>query len=158
MFGADVLSGQVHRRGVLGHAELIARLEALKGEGRTSNAEIGRLLSLPNSRITDVFSGKRQVRVDEMKKLVDEFGLEGDSKVSPPTAPSAENLEPILDALLPLAPQGGRMTDQSRRALAEALSYGLGLLGNPLATPATGDALAVASRAAVDRFRAIATA
>jgi hypothetical protein len=154
MYGADGKSRTAHRRSVLGHAELIARLEALKAEKRTTNSEIARLLSLPTPRITEIFDGKRLVRVDEMKILVDALHLEDNA---PSTAPSAENLEPILDALLPLAPPG-RMTDQSRRALAEALSYGLGLLGKPLATPANVDALAVASRAAVARFRAIATA
>ena len=155
MFGADDNNRTAHTRRVLGHAELVARLEALKAEKRTTNSEIARLLSLPTPRITEIFDGKRLIRVDEMKLLVDEYNLEGNAPS--PTAPSAENLEPILDALLPLAPPG-RMTDQSRRALAEALSYGLGLLGKPLATPANVDALAVASRAAVARFRAIATA
>jgi len=155
MFGADDYQGTAHRRPVLGHAELVARLEALKAEKRTTNSEIARLLSLPTPRITEIFAGTRLIRVDEMKILVDTFGLEGEAPS--PAAPSAENLEPILDALLPLAPPG-RLSDQSRRALAEALSYGLGLLGKPLATPATVDALAVASRAAVARFRAIATA
>ncbi len=65
---------------------------------------------------------------------------------------SAENLAPLLAALLPLAPRG-RLTDQSLTALSEALAYGLRLLGDQLATPASDGALAVAARGVVARFR-----
>ncbi|MEO9131808.1 MAG: hypothetical protein ABI240_11435, partial [Sphingomonas sp.] len=105
-----------------------------------------------SSRIAEIFAGKRQVTIDEMKTMVEHFGLEGAS-----AAPNAETLEPILDALLPLAPPG-KLTDQSRRALAEALAYGLELLGAPSANPTSPDALKVAARAAAVRFRETATA
>jgi hypothetical protein len=155
MFGADALRPKRHNRRVLGHQELVVALEQLKAGGRTTNADLARLLDLPTPRIAEIFNGKRLIRVDEMKTLVEAFGLEGTVEQIGP--PSAENLEPMLDALLPLAPPG-RLTDQSRRALAEALSYGLGLLASPLASPANGDALGVAARAAVARFREKATA
>lgn len=115
----------------------------------TTNAELARLLGIATSRIAEIFSGTRRITIDEMKTIVEHFGLEHSG------APSAETIEPILDALLPLAPQG-RMTAQSRRALAEALSYGLGLLGSTRSNAANDDALLVAARAAANRFRDIA--
>ena len=152
MFGADGLHPMRHSRGVLDSKGLLSELERLKTEGVTTNADIGRLIQQPSSRVAEIFSGKRRVTIDEMKTLVEHYGLEATVP-----APSAETLEPILDALLPLAPPG-RMTDQSRRALAEALSYGLGLLGTSLATKASSDAILVAARAAAARFRETANA
>ncbi|PTQ12112.1 hypothetical protein CLG96_05980 [Sphingomonas oleivorans] len=70
----------------------------------------------------------------------------------PGTPVSAENLEALLAALLPLAPKG-RLSDQSLRALAAALSYGLALLGDQLAMPASPDAISVAVRGVAARFR-----
>lgn len=147
MFVADVLRSVRHHGRVLDSKGLLAELERLKDTGRTTNADLGRLLKLPSSRIAEIFEGKRRVTIDEMKVLVEHFGLEAAAP-----APSAETLEPILDALLPLAPPG-RLSEQSRRALAEALSYGLELLGTTPATPANDDALRVAARAAASRFR-----
>ena len=137
---------------MLGSSDLLAELERLKARGLTTNAKLSRLLALPSSRIAEIFAGKRQVTIDEMKIMVEHFGLEGAG-----AAPNAETLEPILDALLPLAPPG-KLTDQSRRALAEALAYGLELLGAPSASQASPDALKVAARAAAVRFRETATA
>lgn len=147
MFVADALRAVRHYPRVLDSKGLLAELERLKSEGATTNADLARLLKLPTSRVAEIFIGKRSVKIDEMKVLVEHFGLD----TSPP-APSAETLEPILDALLPLAPPGP-VTAGSRRALAEALAYGLALLGTPSANQTTGDALQVAARGAVLRFR-----
>lgn len=146
MFVGDVLRTERHYSRVLDSKSLLAELRRLKDEGATTNAELGRLLKLPSSRIADIFDGSRRITIDEMKTIVEHFGIEG-----PP--PSAEMLEPLLDALLPIAPPPGRMTEQSRRALAEGLSYGLASLGIRSASSASGDAIAVAARAAVARFR-----
>ena len=137
---------------MLGSKALLTELTRLKAQGLTTNAKLSRLLELPSSRIAEIFAGKRQVTIDEMKIMVEHFGLEGAAQT-----PNAETLEPILDALLPLAPPG-KLTDQSRRALAEALAYGLELLGAPSASQASPDALKVAARAAAARFRETATA
>jgi transcriptional regulator with XRE-family HTH domain len=74
-----------------------------------------------------------------------------------PVAINAENLAPLLAALLPLVPRG-RLTDQSLTALSEALAYGLQLLGDPLSSPAGDGALAVAARGVVARFRELGSA
>lgn len=149
---ADALrQPRLHGR-VMDSRTLLASLERLRDDGRTTNADLARLLKLPSSRIPEIFEGRRRITIDEMKTIVEHFGLE-----DRPPVPSAETLEPILDALLPLAPPG-RVTDQSRRALAEALSYGLQLLGSDPARLANSDAIAVAARAAAARFRETALA
>lgn len=68
-----------------------------------------------------------------------------------------DNLVPLLNVLLPLAPSG-RATEQSLRALSSALAHGIELLGNRVSSPASEDALAVAARGAVVRFREIISA
>lgn len=150
MFVADELHFTRHYPRVLDSKGLLAELERLKDAGVTTNADLARLLKLPTPRIAEMFVGKRRITIDEMKKIVERYGLEHGT-----AAPSAETLEPILDALLPLAPPG-RVTEQSRRALSEALAYGLALLGSQSAIAASGDAISVAARAAVARFREIA--
>ena len=73
---------------------------------------------------------------------------------SPPAPPLTEDdLAPLLAALLPLAPKG-IVTESAVRDLAGALSYGLELLAVRPAKPATPDAIEVAVRGAVSRFRA----
>lgn len=146
MFVADELRPVVHYTGVLDSRGLLAELERLRADGVTTNADLARLLKIPSSRVAEIFSGKRRVSVDEMKLIVETFGLDSSS------VPSAETLEPILDALLPLVPTG-RLTEQSRKALAEALSCGLELLYNSQASDTSEDALRVAAQAAVIRFR-----
>lgn len=159
---ADSSARYAHIARMIGHDELLAEIRRLRDEGVTTNAELAKLLRLPSSRIADIFATDRKPRkitLDEAKILVEKFGLE---PVPFPRAlevksPSADNLMPLLDALIPLAPPG-RVTDQSLKALSEALSYGLALLGDRIASPASPDAVGVAARAAVARFREIGTA
>lgn len=149
MFGADGMRPIRLYRRVLSHEQLIAELERLKGEGQTTNADLARLWNLPSSRVSELFAGKRRVTVDEMKVVVERFGLDD---IRPTPTPSAKMLAPLLDALLPLVPPG----DQSGRSVevvSEALSYGLQLLEGTDAIPASEDALRVAARAVAARFR-----
>jgi cyanate lyase len=50
-------------------------LDALRARG-LSNAEISRAVGLPSSRIAEIFGGRRQVKLDEAKRLVEAFQLE----------------------------------------------------------------------------------
>lgn len=158
---ADAIYASAHKALMLGHDELLAEIRSLRDSGATTNAELSRLLKLPTSRIADIFATDRKPRkitLDEAKILVEHFGLDSPSEArSEPLAPSADNLLPLLDALVPLAPPG-RPSAQSLRALSEALSYGLALLGDRAARPANSDAIDVAARGAVVRFREIGTA
>lgn len=149
MFVADALRGHDLKSGMLDSKGLIAELCRLRENGITTNADIARLLKLPTSRVAEMFSGKRAIKIDEMKTLVERYGL--DVGYSQPF--NADALEPLIDALLPIAPPPGRMTDQSRRALAEALAYGLGMIGGSPTSQASGDVVEAAARASVARFR-----
>lgn len=132
---------------VIGHDDLLQWLRAERTAGRLTNADVQRLLGLPSSRVAQIFSGERMIKLDEAKRLVEHYGIErlGQSL-------NAETLAPILEAVLPLAPQGAR-PEQVAAVLAEALAYGIELLSGGSAMPPSGDAIGVVARAAVLRFR-----
>ena len=72
---------------MLSHDELIAELRKRRDEGEFSNADIARALSLPSSRIADIFATDRTARrvtVDEMKILVEQFRIEPPALPLPP--------------------------------------------------------------------------
>ncbi len=132
-------------------------LAALREKGVTQ-AEIARVLNIAQPNAATLYTpgknGKlRELKYDEGMALIQAFDLDMQAYQTP----SAASLEPILDALLPLAP-GGRMTDESLKALAEALSYGLASLGTRNPNSTSSDARAAAARAAAFRFREIGVA
>jgi hypothetical protein len=57
-------------------------LSALERKG-ISKADIARALDLPSPRITEMYSGKRRVLLDEGKRLVDAFRLDERDQVEP---------------------------------------------------------------------------
>jgi len=150
MFGADPVRPMRLYHRMLSHDELIAELERLKEQGETTNAQLSKILNLPSSRIAELFAGKRRISVDEMKVVVERFGLENARP-----APSARTLAPLLDALLPLVPPG-EQSGRSVEVVSEALSYGLQLLEATDSTQASEDVLKVAARAVAARFRDLA--
>lgn len=97
----------------------------------------------------------RTLSYDEGRTLIERFDLaDMAAEDADATAFNAETLAPILDALLPLVPTTGR-SERSVRVLAQALANGLALLGKPTAKHPSPDALGVAARGAVARFREI---
>jgi hypothetical protein len=74
-FVADTVSWARHDWRVLGSADILSALRRLKDEGEVTNAQLGRLLELPSSRIAEIYDGKRKVTVDEAKVIVEHFGL-----------------------------------------------------------------------------------
>src|SRR4051812_18772864 len=76
---------------MLGSADLLAALRRLKSEEKTTNADLARLLSLPSSRIAEIFEGKRAVKIDEMKTIVEHFELEEIPVGRNPPAPANDD-------------------------------------------------------------------
>lgn len=77
-FEADYRSRPVHNRRVLSHDELLAELRRRRDAGEFTNADMARVLNLPTPRIADIFTTKRkprQITVDEMKILVEHYGI-----------------------------------------------------------------------------------
>ena len=68
-----------HASAMLGTQQLLATLEA-RG---VSQAEMARVLRLPSSRISEMYAGKRQIKLDEAKRLVETFGLDDAAEVPP---------------------------------------------------------------------------
>jgi transcriptional regulator with XRE-family HTH domain len=76
---ADGNAASLYEWRMLNTAQLLAALES-RG---ISQAEMARVLGLPSSRISEMYAGKRQVKLDEAKKLVEAFDL-GDTEPVPP--------------------------------------------------------------------------
>lgn len=128
---------------VLSTEEFLAEIRRRAGV----DAEVGRALAIPSSRVAELFSGKRRLRYEEAKILADKFMPE-DSGLTI----SAEKLAPILAACLRFAPKEG-WTESEAPRLARAVEYGLGLLASAPANQASDDALAVAGQAALHQLR-----
>lgn len=144
MFVADALCALRHYGGMLSHRELIDSLKGLKDEGRTTNAALGRLLKIPTSRVAEIFSGTRAVKVDEMKVLVEHFGWDG----SPTATPiSADLLTPIVNEIAVQAQRIG--PGLSARPLAQALARYLQQIGASPAIHANQDALEAVAQAVI---------
>lgn len=71
---------------MLGASELLSILD----QRGVSRADIGRVLKLPSSRVSEMYSGRRRLQLDEAKKLVEHFGVE--ESVNPLTTPIARLL------------------------------------------------------------------
>lgn len=90
---------------MLSSDQLLARLRSLRDTGETTNADLARLLGLPSSRIPEIFDGKRAIKIDEMKVLVEHFRLEDGISRLPLPANDDETVELIaLDLSLSMGP------------------------------------------------------
>lgn len=87
MFGVEGYDEGAQNAPMLSANEL---LTTLRKRG-VKNAEIGRILDLPSSRVTEMFKGIRRLQLDEAKKLIEEFDIE---EFSPPLS------EPIARLLV----------------------------------------------------------
>jgi transcriptional regulator with XRE-family HTH domain len=87
-------------------------LEALQERG-VSQAEMARVLRLPSPRISEMYAGKRQIKLDEAKRLVDAFGLD-DVQAAPPINEQTARLLVLHVAnrlRLPLSPDDDRVQE-----------------------------------------------
>ena len=66
-------------------------LDTLASRGVTQ-AEMARALNLPGPRISEMYAGKRQIKLDEGKKLVEAFGIDEAPAVPPISEASARLL------------------------------------------------------------------
>lgn len=110
MFGVSFDAPHAENRRMLSADELLAALR----ERGVKNAEIAELLDLPSSRVSELFSGKRRLQLDEAKKLVERYQLE--DRVNPLSLPIARLL--VLygaDALdVDIAPDDPRVEELAR--------------------------------------------
>jgi len=148
-----------HLRKLAGITQRVVSEALGVSEAQVSRWESGRD-NIPSSRLTAMAAAYRTTIGEMFGDAGSEVETPGPSFAGIPATPvavSAENLAPLLAALLPLVPRG-RLTDQSLTALSEALAYGLQLLGDPLSSHAGEGALAVAARGVVARFRELGSA
>lgn len=141
--------------------DALARVIHEKGIAPTSlSLKVGKSKSL----VKDILDGGNDIKLSTLVKLANALQVDLgellpatllESRKPPLSSFSAETLAPLLDVLIPLAPPSGRLTEQSRKALSEALAYGLSLLEGDPSSSANEGAVAVAARAATSRFREI---
>jgi hypothetical protein len=75
-----------HLARVLNTTQLLARLK----EVGARNVDMARVLGLPDSRIPEIFSGKRALKLEEAVKLVEAYNLDSmDEPITPLTTPVA---------------------------------------------------------------------
>jgi transcriptional regulator with XRE-family HTH domain len=143
-------------------------ISALRNAKGMTQTELAEAIGTTLNNLGKLERGTRRLNMDWIEKIATALGVEpyqvimpvGDEDGLPDESEryvNADNLVPLLQALLPLAPSG-RASEQSLRALAAALERGIELLGNRASTPASEDALAVAARGALSRFREIGSA
>lgn len=154
---ADAQRHRWHNTRMISHAELVDVLSRKLESKETSQAKISRIIGVPTSRVAEIFKpaeGKtpRQIKLDEAKKLVEHFGISEGPTIPPPVPVSGEAVQPLLEAILTVAPSGSP-SEASLKALSATLAYGLELIGCSLATPASPDALQVAVRGVISRSR-----
>ncbi len=120
MFGADTYARGRHCPRVLGSTELLAEMRRLKESGRTTNADLARLLSLPTARIAEIFDEKRRVTIDEMKVLVEHFEL------AAMTQSQVQNLPDRIDKAPDRAPTRDASEGETVSITSLDLSYSMG--------------------------------
>jgi hypothetical protein len=81
-----------HATAMLGTQQLLATLEA-RG---VSQAEMARVLNLPSSRISEMYAGKRQIKLDEAKRLVEAFDLDDANPMPLPMPPMPPPMPPLV--------------------------------------------------------------
>lgn len=117
MFGLAPQNAAVMACSMLAASELLALLEA-RGITR---ADIGRVLKLPSSRISEMYNGRRRLQLDEAKKLVEAFRV--DESAEPLSVPIARLLVLYAAEALeaPLSPDDRRVEELARdfRAFSE---------------------------------------
>jgi hypothetical protein len=145
MFVGEKFSACRHSRGMLNQAQLIAQLDALRKRGKATNAEIGRIIGQPSSRVAEIFGGRRRVQLDEAVKLVKAYDLDDGGGFN------AVGLRPVLAAVLRLAPRGN-LSDGIVESLVQAVERTLELVGTDPATQASHNPIELAARVAVDQF------
>lgn len=144
---AESHSALLHDLGMITHADLLQWLHARRDAGELANTDLQTLLKLPSSRVTEIFSGKRQIKLDEAKAIVDHYDLEAAPRIA--QIPS-EALAIVLEELLRQT-EGRRLGASTLRPLAEGLSRGLQLLADNPAIHANMDAVKAVAQALAAR-------
>lgn len=75
----DRFGAYLHASNMLSARELLDALDAKS----VSRADIARALGIAPPRVTELYKGERQLKLDEAKRLVEAFNLDGDASLSP---------------------------------------------------------------------------
>lgn len=120
-----------HRTVMLSKDQIVAVLQREVAAKRTTQTEIGKVVGLPQSRISELFKGERNLSCDEAKALVEFY------RISEPVLFSSSALQAILAGMLSGIVQD-RALEQELPVLASTLQY---MLQRISANPALADNL-----------------
>jgi transcriptional regulator with XRE-family HTH domain len=79
LFPIEILPPMRHRMAVIDSGTLLQRLS----EAGITQIQIARTLNVDPSQISQLYRGKRQIKLDEAKKLVERFAIATDDTVPP---------------------------------------------------------------------------
>jgi len=133
IFGADIFGCQRHGPYVLSSTELLSKLKSARDSAVLTNADVQSLLNLPSSRVAEIFDGKRAIKIDEMKALVERYGLDASQPAMSARRPVSEDTAEIVALDLSLSMGPGTLLEEFIES--EPVRIDLGLLQSITRTP-----------------------
>jgi hypothetical protein len=120
MIGIEKLEGESQTPAVVPKSELLRLALAAVGNNR---AALSRVLGMRPTRITEMFQGKRDLRYDEAKTLVDKLGLvvQAGGDATPLSEEILSDLEKLLGAHLSKLQRDGVPSPEWSRTLVGAV-------------------------------------
>jgi hypothetical protein len=124
---------------MLGTDDILSRLQTKLDAGEIQKKDIAELLKIGNSRVTEIFDGRRKLKLDEAHNLVEHFNLEDPSWVLNQVV-----TKPVLRLLVRyLAEELGRSLEGKDQEL-ERLSQDAGAFLRYVADPKVRDDIRMA--------------
>lgn len=133
IFGADIFDRRRHGPYVLSSTELLSKLKSARDAAVLTNADVQSLLKLPSSRVAEIFEGKRAIKIDEMKALVERYGWEVGQPAMPARTPISDDTVEIVALDLSLSMGPGTLIEDFVES--EPVKMDLGLLQSITRTP-----------------------
>lgn len=107
MFVADHYGALWHKRAMRTYDEILAELHKRRDAETLTNAQVGKWIKQPSSRVSEVFSGKRRIQPKELeilaRKLWPSEDVDPDGKLADAYASGLKDAQDALEELLSLA-------------------------------------------------------
>jgi phage repressor protein C with HTH and peptisase S24 domain len=133
IFAADIFDRRRHGPCVLSSTELLSKLKSARDAAVLTNADVQSLLKLPSSRVAEIFEGKRAIKIDEMKALVERYGWDVSQPAMPARMPISDDTVEIVALDLSLSMGPGTVLEDFVES--EPVKMDLGLLQSITRTP-----------------------
>lgn len=125
MFGADIFCCGRHGPYVLSSTELLSKLKSARDAAVLTNADVQALLKLPSSRVAEIFEGKRAIKIDEMKALVERYGWDAGQPAMPASVAISDDTVEIIALDLSLSMGPGTVIEDFVESEPVRMDFGL---------------------------------